>query len=305
MFKYILKRLFSSIITIGVVVTITFILIHAIPGGPFDSEKNLPENIKFNLEAKFGLNKSLIEQYTVYLKNVSQGDLGPSIIYEDRTVNDIIKNSFPISARIGVCAISFATTTGLYLGIHAAVNKGKWQDKVCLTISTFAMTTPNFILATILIYIFAVKLKLFPVIGLDNINSYILPVLSLAMHPLAFISKLIRSNMLEVLQKDYIKSARARGLSPNKIIYKYALKNAIIPVISYLGSILAFVLTGSFVVESIFGINGLGQEFIQSIYNRDYTVILGITIFYSTLFILFNFTVDIIYLFVDPRIKLK
>lgn len=305
MLKYILKRLFSSIITIVAVVTITFLLIHAIPGGPFDSERNLPENIKFNLEAKFGLNKSLAEQYTIYFKNIFYGDLGSSLVYEDRTVDSIIKNSFPISARIGLCSIIFATILGLFIGTQAAINKGNWQDKLCLFISTFAITTPNFIMATLLIYFFSVKLGFFPAIGIDSPKSYILPILALSAHPMAFISKLTRNNLLEVLQKDYIKAARAKGLSNRRIIYKHALKNAIIPVISYLGSILAFVLTGSFVIENLFGIPGLGQEFIQSIYNRDYTTILGITIFYSTLFILFNFMVDMLYVLIDPRIKLR
>lgn len=305
MLKYILKRIFYSLITISVVITITFTLIHTIPGGPFDSERNLPGNIKSNLDAKFGLDKSLSEQYIIYIRNALHGDLGPSIIYDGKTVNDIIKTSFPISAKIGLLAICFATVSGILIGVNAAVNKDKWQDKLCLIISTFSISTPNFILATILIYVFAIKLKYLPVVGLDTITSYILPVLALSSHPLAFIAKLIRSSLLETLQKDYIKATRAKGIPYNKIIYKYALKNALIPSITYIGSMIASILMGSFVIENIFGISGLGQEFVQSIYNRDYTVILGITIFYSTIFILFTLILDIVYVLIDPRIKFR
>lgn len=305
MLKYILKRIFYSIITIWVVITLTFFLMHRLPGDPFNLERSLPENVKINLQVKFGLDKSFLDQYVIYTRNILHGDLGQSIKYDGQTVNNIIKNHFFTSAKIGALAITFATIVGLYLGIQATINKSKWQDNLCLIISTFSISIPNFILATILIYVFSIKFKCLPAVGIDSTVSYVLPVLALALHPLAFVAKLIRSNLLEVLQKDYIKAARARGISFNKIIYKYALKNALIPVITYLGAILSSILVGSFAIENIFGIPGLGQEFVQSIYNRDYPTIMGITIFYSTLFIISNLIVDIIYVFVDPRIKLR
>lgn len=305
MLKYIFKRLFSSAITIWVVITLTFFLMHQIPGGPFDNEKKLPDQIKANLEAKFGLNKPLSEQYTTYLNSVIHGELGPSMRYEGRTVNEVISYSFPSSAKLGICAIGFALIVGTYMGITAALHQGKWQDSLCMLIATFGVTVPSFVMATFFIYFLAVKLGWFPAVGFDGPKYYVLPALALGGYAMAFIARLSRSSLLEVIRQDYIKVAKAKGLVKAKIIYKHALKNSLIPIVTYIGPLFAGILTGSFVIETLFGIPGLGREFVQSIYNRDYTTVLGVTIFYSTFLILCNLVVDILYVIIDPRIKLE
>lgn len=304
MIKYILKRIGYSLITVFIVITATFFLMKALPGGPFDGEKKLPEAVKANLEAKFGLDKPLFQQYTTYLSNVAKGELGPSMIYEGRTVNDIIEYSFPTSAKLGLVAVIIALISGILMGIVAALNQGKWPDKVCMIMSTLGVTVPSFVLATFFIYVFAEKLRLLPAIGLDGPQHYILPALALGGYSMAFISRLSRSSLLEVIRQDFIKVAKAKGLSRTTIIYKHALKNSLVPIITYLGPLLAGVLTGSFVVEQLFGIPGLGREFVTSISNRDYTSVLGVTVFYSVFLIICNLFVDILYVFVDPRIKL-
>lgn len=304
MIKYILKRVGYSFITIFIVITATFFLMKALPGGPFDGEKKLPEAVKANLEAKFGLDKPLFQQYTTYLKNVAKGDLGPSMIYEGRTVNDIIQYSFPTSAKLGIVAVVIALISGILMGIVAALNQGKWPDRVCMIFSTLGVTVPSFVLATFFIYLFAEKLRILPAIGLDSPENYILPALALGGYSMAFISRLSRSSLLEVIRQDFIKVAKAKGLSKSKIIYKHALKNSLVPIVTYLGPLLAGVLTGSFVVEQLFGIPGLGREFVTSISNRDYTSVLGVTVFYSVFLVICNLFVDILYVFVDPRIKL-
>lgn len=306
MLRYVLKRLLSSVITIWIVITVTFFLMHKIPGGPFDSEKKLPPQVKANLEAKFGLNKPLGQQYTIYLKNVVfHGDLGPSMRYEGQSVNDVISYSFPASAKLGACAIIFALITGIYMGITAALNQGKWQDNLCMVISTLGVTVPSFVMATFFIYFFAVKLGWFPAVGFDGPINLVLPTVALGGYATAFIARLSRSSLLEVIRQDYIKVAKAKGLSNAKITYKHALKNSLIPIITYLGPLIAGVLTGSFVIESLFGIPGLGREFVQSIGNRDYTTTLGVTIFFSVFLVLCNLIVDLLYVIIDPRIKLE
>lgn len=305
MSRYILKRLLATIITIWVVITVTFLLMHAIPGGPFTGEKNLPPAIKHNLEVKFGLNKPLGEQYKVYLKNlVFNLDLGPSMRYESKTVKDVINYSFKASAKLGAVTIIFALIVGIFMGITAALHQGRWQDGTCMVISLLGVTVPSFVLATLLIYVFSIKLRVLDVIGFDSWKSYIMPTLALGGFSMANISRLMRSSLLDVVRQDYIRTAKAKGLSQNVVIYKHALKNSIIPVMTYLGPTIAGILTGSFVVEQIFGIPGLGREFVQSITNRDYSTILGVTVFYSTFLVLCNFAVDILYAVVDPRIKL-
>ena len=304
MLKYITKRLFSSVVTIFIVITATFFLMHAMPGGPFDSEKKLPPAIKANLEAKFGLNKSLGQQYTTYLSNVVHGDLGPSMKYEGRTVNEVIAYSFPASAKLGLCAIAFALILGLFMGLVAALKQGKWQDNLCMFISILGVTIPSFVMATLCIFLFAVKLRWLPAVGFDGPKYYILPAIALGGYSTAFIARLSRSSLLEVIRQDYIKVAKAKGLTKRKVIFKHALRNSLIPIVTYLGPILAGVLTGSFVIETLFGIPGLGREFVQSIGNRDYTTTLGVTIFYSTFLILCNLVVDLLYVIIDPRIKI-
>lgn len=305
MLNYIIKRLIASLITIWVVVTATFFLIRALPGGPFDGEKQMLPQVKANLEAKFGLNKPVSEQYTIYLNNLLHGNLGPSMRYEGRTVNDVIAYSFPASAKLGSVALLFSVLVGTYMGIVAALNQGKWQDRLCMIIATLGVTVPSFVLATFLIYVFALKLGWLPVIGFDGPKNYIMPVIALAGYSMSFIARLSRSSVLDVIRQDYIRTAKAKGLSRNVVIYKHALKNALIPVVTYLGPLAAGILTGSFVVETIFGIPGLGREFVQNIANRDYMTIMGVTVFDSAILVALNFLVDLIYPLVDPRIKLE
>ncbi len=304
MVHYIIKRIFSLIIVLFVVITVTFALMHSIPGGPFTSERNLPPAVMKNIEERYHLNDPLWVQYADYLKNIIKGDLGPSFKYEARTVNEIIAESFPVSAQLGTIAILLSVAIGVPVGIISALRQNQWPDYLAMFLGTIGISVPNFIISTILIYIFALKLDLLPAAMWGEPEYMILPAVSLAGFPTAFIARLMRSSMLEVLSQDYIKTAKAKGLSSLQIICRHALKNALIPVVTYLGPLIAAVFTGSFVIESIFAIPGLGRHFVTSIYNRDYTVILGITVFYSTLLIVLNFLVDMAYVLLDPRIKL-
>lgn len=305
MTKYLIKRFFYTVVTLWIVITATFFLMHAIPGDPFTDEKKLPPQIIANLKAKYGLDKSLPQQYVIYLGNVLHGDLGTSIKNQGRTVNEIISYSFPTSAKLGGVAVLFATIFGIIMGIIAALKQGRWQDNFCMIISTIGVTVPSFVMATLLMYIFALKLKILPAIGFDGPENYIMPAIALGGYSMAFIARLARSSLLEVVRQDYIKVARAKGLSKGKIIYKHALKNSLLPIVTYLGPVIAGILTGSFVIESMFGIPGLGREFVISISNRDYTEILGVTIFYGVFLIICNLVVDLLYVLIDPRIKLE
>lgn len=306
MVKYILKRIFASLVTIWIVATLTFFLMHAIPGDPFTSDKKLPPQVLANLQAKFGLDKPLHTQYANYFKGIiTNFDFGVSMKNEGKTVNDIITYSFPTSAKLGGVSIVFTLLIGVLMGVAAALKQGKWLDNLMMVISTIGITVPSFVMSVLLMYIFAVKYQLLPAIGLDSPNSYILPVISLSGVSMAFISRMARSSLLEVVRQDYIKVAKAKGMSDGKIIFKHALRNSLIPIVTYLGPVVAGVLTGSFVVESIFGIPGLGREFVQGIANRDYTLIMGVTIFYGAFLIICNLIVDILYVVIDPRIKLE
>ncbi|QPJ84660.1 ABC transporter permease [Sarcina sp. JB2] len=304
MAKYILKRIATSIITLWAVITITFFMLRLLPGGPFTGERNIPEAIMQNLEVKYGLDKPLFEQYGLYLKNLLQGDLGESMKYAGKEVSEIISYSFPSSAKLGVVVISIALIFGITLGIIAALKYNSWPDSLCMVLATLGVTIPSFVLATVLMYIFGVKYKLLPVTGLNTPVSYILPALALGGYSIAFISRLTRSKLLETLNSDYIRTARAKGVSGFKVIVKHALRNTLIPIITYLGPLIAGILTGSFVVEKIFAIPGLGREFVNTISNRDYTVIMGVTVFYSSILIICNLLVDLLYGIIDPRIKL-
>lgn len=305
MINYILKRLMASIVTLWVVVTVTFFLIHALPGGPFDGEKALPPQVKANMEAKFGLDKPLSKQYTMFLNNLLHGDLGPSIKYEGRTVNDIIGYSFPASAKLGLVSVTFSVLVGVYLGIIAALNQGKWQDRLTMVIATLGVTVPSFVLATSLIFLFAVKLRWLPAVGFDGPRNYLMPVLALGGYSVSFVARLTRSSLLDVVRQDYVRTAKAKGLSSKVVIYKHALRNALIPIVTYIGPLTAGILTGSFVIEKIFAIPGLGREFVTSIGNRDYMVIMGLTVFDSAILIAANFLVDLLYGVIDPRVKLE
>ncbi len=302
--RYFLRRALTSLLALWLIVTITFTIMHLIPGGPFASEKKLPDAILRNLEQRYHQNDPLYKQYAGYLINLLQGDLGPSFKYENRTVNSIIRESFPVSAALGSLAIALSLSAGILAGIVAALRQNRWQDYTAMIMVTFGFSLPSFILSGLLMYVFAYKLRILPSALWGAWQQAILPTLALAALPTAFIARLIRSSMLEVLQLDYIRTARAKGLSEINIILRHALPNAILPVVTYTGPLIAAILTGSFVVEFIFAIPGLGRWFVLSITNRDYTVILGVTVFYSAFLMLMNLIVDLIYVAIDPRIKL-
>ncbi len=305
MFLYIIKRFIYSLFTLFIIITITFFLMHAIPGNVYNSEKNLPPAIVENMKAKYGLDKPLSEQYLTMLKNTVKLDFGISMKNRGRPVNDIITEHFPHSARLGIFSITLCLFIGIPLGILSALKKDKWQDRAAMIIATLGVSVPGFVIAVLSQYILGVKLGLFPVIGDKSIYHLILPAIALSFLPISFIARLVRSTMVEVLEQDYIRTARAKGLSERVVIYKHALKNSILPVVTYLGPLVAGVLTGSFVIESIFNIPGLGRYYVTSISNRDYTVTMGVTIFYAVFLVLMNFIVDMIYTVLDPRIKLN
>lgn len=304
MSRYILKRVGASLLTLFIVVTLTFFLIRAIPGGPFTDEKAVPPEVLEKIMERYHMNDPLPKQYINYLGNLIKFDFGPSYRYAGRTVNEIIRESFPASALVGFLAIAFSLIIGIPAGIVSALKRGKWQDNIAMFIATLGVTVPNFVIATLLIYVFALKLGLVTVGLWEGLPTAVLPALTLAGYPMAFVSRLVRSSMLEVIQQDYIRTAMSKGLAQRTVVYVHALKNALIPLLTYMGPLTAGILTGSFVVEQIFAIPGLGTYFVTSIQNRDYTMIIGVTIFYSTLLVLFNLVIDICYAFVDPRIKL-
>lgn len=304
MLAYIIKRVFNAVLVLWVVITITFGLMHAIPGGPFTVEKSLLPVVLKSIEERYKLNDPLYKQYGDYLANLVQGDLGPSFKYPGRSVNDIIKDGFPVSFQLGMEAVLIAVIIGIPAGILAAVKQGKWQDHVVNFCTTLGVAVPSFVVAALLIYVLSTKLHLLPSAMWEGWQYQIMPALALSGMPMSFIARLTRSSMLDVLGQDYIKTARAKGLSRLTVLFKHALPNSLIPVITYIGPMAAGILTGSFVIESIFAIPGLGQYFVTSIYNRDYTVILGVTIFYSVIVIVLNMLVDLIYPLLDPRIKI-
>lgn len=301
---YIIKRIFNAFIVLWIVITITFFLMHAIPGGPFTAEKSLPPYVLHSIEERYKLNDPLYKQYGDYLCNLVQGDLGPSFKYPGRSVNDIIKDGFPVSFKLGIEAILIAIIIGIPAGILAGVKKDKWQDRAVNFFTTLGVAVPSFVVAALLIYVLSTKLHLLPAAMWNGWRYEIMPALALSGMPMSFIARLTRSSMLDILSQDYIKTARAKGLSWSKVLIRHALPNSLIPVVTYLGPMTASILTGSFVIETIFAIPGLGQYFVTSIYNRDYTVILGVTIFYSVIVIVLNMVVDLLYPLLDPRIKI-
>jgi oligopeptide transport system permease protein len=305
---YIAKRIVLALFTILFIICLTFILMNTVPGGPFLGEKAISPKVLAELEAKYGLDKPLPIQLKNYLVSLLKGDLGVSLkMQKNRPVLTIIGEMFPVSARIGAIALSWAFIAGVAFGCLAAYARGRWEDSVLQVITTLGIAFPNFVNATVLLVCFAGGVfHIFPTTGLGRgAISYVLPCFTLGLTPMCSIARYTRSSMLDVLNKEYIKTARAYGHSIPKIIFKYALRNALIPVVTYLGPITAAVLTGGFVVESVFNIPGLGRYFIQSIQNRDYPIIMGTTIFFAALVIVLSFIVDILYKIIDPRIELS
>lgn len=302
---YAIKRVASALVTLIAVATLTFFLMYLVPGGPFLSEKAPSAQTLKALEQKYGLDQPVGVQYLNYMKHLFKGDLGTSLKMRGQEINDIIWQRFPISARLGGLAVLVAIFVGIPLGSVAALNRGKWLDNIIMFLATMGIAVPGFVVATVLMYTFGVKLHVLPTYGLTSPVHYILPVCALAFYPTAYISRLMRSSMLDVLGQDYMRTARAKGISQFKSLFKHALRNAVLPVVTYLGPMLAYILTGSFVVEKIFTIPGLGSQFISSITDRDYPLIMGTTIFLAFLLITMNVIVDIAYKIIDPRIKLK
>lgn len=276
----------------------------AAPGGPFASERKLPPAIEQQLNETYGLDEPMHVQYVEYLINVAKWDFGPSFKYVGQNVNDIISRSFPYSLILGLEAILIAVSIGVLLGVIAAIRHNKFSDYAAMIIAVLGISVPSFIMATVLQYFFAMKLQALPVARFDTFAHTILPAIALATTPLAFIARLMRSSMLDVLNADYIKTAKAKGLSERVVTYRHALRNAIMPVVSYMGPLVAGILTGSFIIEKIFAIPGLGNEFVESVTNRDYTIIMGTTVFFSILLLFSILIVDLIYGLIDPRIKI-
>ena len=303
--KYFIRKFFLLILSLFIVATATFFLMQAAPGDPFMQEQAIPEEIMRSMYAHYGLDQPWYIQYVKYLKGLVTWDLGPSFKYEGRTVNDIIREGFPVSFVLGLEAITIALFSGVILGTFAAVKRSRWQDNLAMILAVVGISVPNFIMATFLQYLFSMKMDLLPVARWGSLAHSVLPALSLAALPTAFIARLTRANMVEVLEQDYVQTARSKGLSTQQVVFKHVLKNSLLPVLTYLGPLTSAILTGSFIVEKIFGIPGLGGWFVNSITNRDYTVIMGVTVFYSALLMLCVLIVDLMYTVIDPRIRFE
>lgn len=299
-----MKRFWAMAATILVITTLTFVLMKVIPGSPFNEERGTNEAVQKNLEAYYHLDDPLIFQYIIYLKSIITFDFGPSIKKPSDSVNDMLERGFPVSFELGLTAIVIAVISGLVLGVIAALRRNGFLDYAAMSLAVLGISIPNFILATLLIQQFAVNLNLFPAATWTSPIHMVLPTAALAVGPMAIIARLTRSSMVEVLTQDYIRTAKAKGLSPFKIIVKHALRNALMPVVTVLGTLVASILTGSFVIEKIFAIPGMGKYFVESINQRDYPVIMGTTVFYSVILIIMLFLVDLAYGLLDPRIKL-
>lgn len=301
---YTFKRLVEAVVVLFVIVSLTFILLRIVPGGPFDQDKALPPDIKANIEKKYNLDKPLLTQYKNYLVNILHGDLGESYKYLGRPVSEIIADSFPASFLLGFYALLFSFLVGIPLGLFAASKHNQFADNASMIIAISGVSLPNFLVAAFLVQIFAMKLQILPPAGWGSVAYYILPVLCLGMRPIAFIARLTRSSVLDVIGSDYIRTAKAKGLSEKTVLYKHVLKNSLIPVLTYSGPLIAAILTGSFVIEIFFAIPGIGKHLVQSVTNRDYPFILALTLLYAAMLVFANLIVDLLYAFFDPRIRL-
>lgn len=294
-----------AILTIWVIVTITFFLMNSIPGDPFTDEKKIPEEIMEKLKKKYGLDEPLPVQYGKYMKNLLRWDLGDSMKYKNRSVNTILEEGFPVSFKIGMLAIVFAAVVGIGFGIIAGLNRGKAFDFVVIILAVIGVSVPSFVFAALFQYTFGVKLKLFPVARWGTPAHYVMPVLALGIGYVAYIARMMRTSMLDVLNQDYIRTARAKGLSSIQVTWRHTIRNAILPIVTILGVSIAGIVVGSFVIEDIFAIPGIGKHFVQSITHLDYTLIMGTTIFYAIILVIMMFIIDVVYGIVDPRIRLE
>lgn len=304
MTKYIIKKILAGLFTIFVLITVTFFLTRIMPGNPFEGD-NVSGQVVESLKEEYGMDKPIIVQYEMYLSNLMHGDLGTSFKKPGVTINELIKRDMGPTMKLGLISFVFSTVVGIGIGIWQAMTKRNSVKGMLIAGSTIGVSVPNFVFALLLMIIFGVQLQLFPIIGLSSPASYVLPVIAQSVYPIAVISRLVNTTFSEAMKQDHVVMARAKGLKEGSIIFKHVLKNSMVPVVTYLGPTIAFLLTGSFVIESLYTIPGLGMEFVNSISNRDYTVILGLSIFIGTVIIIANMLVDVICAFIDPRIKLS
>lgn len=305
LFKYFVKRFLEAAISLFAVASITFVLLRILPGGPFDQEKALPPEVKANIEAKYHLNEPLLIQYSLYLKGLLRGDLGESYKYLGRPVADILSATAPISFQLGLYALVVAFALGIPAGLLAAAKHNQWWDRFFMFLSVSGVSLPSFFVAPLLIYIFCFYFQWLPPAFWEGTAYYILPSIVLGVRPAAVIARLMRSSVLDVIQSDYIRTAKAKGLRPSIVLFKHVLKNSVISVLTFSGPLIAGILSGSFIVELIFAIPGMGRHLIQSVSNRDYPLILGMTLFFSALLIVANLIVDLLYSYFDPRMELS
>jgi oligopeptide transport system permease protein len=303
MLNYAFKRILTIIPTLFAIITLTFFLMRIAPGGPFDEERPLAPAVLENIQASYGLNKPLIEQYFIYISNLLQGDMGPSFVYRDKRVHEVLAEGLPISITLGGTALLLALIIGVFLGSIAALNQNKKTDVFIVTFATFGITTPNYVIAPILTLIFALTFSILPATGWGSPSQMVLPVVSLALPQIAIVTRLMRGSMLEALKSDHIRTARAYGLPMTHVVGKHAMRSALLPVLSYLGPAAAALMTGSIVIEQIFNLPGIGRYFVTSALNRDYTMVMGTVIIVATLVLVFNLIVDLLYTVLDPRVR--
>ncbi|MDX1551844.1 MAG: oligopeptide ABC transporter permease OppB [Marinobacter sp.] len=305
MFSFIIRRLLVAVPTVLALITVSFVLMHAAPGGPFTNERNVPEAVMENIEAKYNLDKPLWQQYFIYVGNVAQGDLGPSFRYKDFTVNELIESSFPRSAYIGAWSFLFVMVFGVGLGVLAALKQNRWPDYTVMTAAMTGVVFPNFVMAPLLVLLFAVTLRWLPAGGWEGgqVEYLVMPIIAMATSYIAQVARITRSSMIETLRSPFIRTARAKGIPRHKIVLRHALKPALIPVVSYLGPAFVGIITGSVIIDQVFSTGGIGQHFVNGAINRDYSLILGITILVGILTIMFNAVVDILYTWLDPRVR--
>lgn len=305
MLKFILRRLLETIPVLFMVATMTFFMLRLAPGGPFDGEKKVEASIEANLKAHYGLDKPLLVQYGSYLKNLLKGDLGPSFKYANRTVNELIGEALPVSLELGFYALCIALVIGITIGVIASLKPNSWSDYVPSSLAMVGICLPTFVLGPLLILTFALKFEMFSATGWEFARDRVLPSITLGGYYAAYVARMTRGGMLEVLTQDYIRTARAKGASGARVLFKHAMRGGLMPVISFLGPAAAGLISGSFVIETIFNIPGLGRHFVTSAFNRDYTMVMGTVLFYATLIILLNMVVDILQVWLNPKLKFE
>ena len=303
MLAYALRRLLGAIPTLFILLTLAFVMMRAAPGGPFDADRELPAQVRANLEAKYHLDEPIYQQYGRYLWDIAHFDFGPSFQYRDTSVNDLIASGFPVSLKLGAASLAFALLLGVPLGMLAALRQNRPADYGAMTVAMLGISIPNFVLAPLMILVFAVYNDWLPAGGLDGWQNYVMPVLALGTAMMAYVARLARASTIEVMRSNYIRTARAKGLSAARVVWVHALPAALTPIVSYLGPAAAGIITGSVVIETIFGIPGLGQFFVQGALNRDYTLVMGVVLFYGILIVAFNLVVDLLYGWLDPRVS--